>query len=371
MKRFFRLALVSGLSAVLIGTAGAFVSANASVDAEASTIERFTDLLRQDASAGDAALFAGKNIYFAETSGEPSRFDRSATGISMFGALLRGLGANLYALDWRQPFPDNIDVIVIPNPASDYTADQLSRLWAHMNGGGRVFMALNPVTDRAARERGAFAGSNGLFLLLNADFGLTAVDNMVAVETEGDAGTTLGIRFNTSDVDAHPITENLSGPLEFAGARSVTVNTPLSGGAVTPLIYAPEGFYGESAFQAYIDTGAYNFDIGADTTPGRIPLAAVYENPATGTRLFLIGDRDFIANGVGFAVSPTASLGFVYPNNVIVALQAMAWLLESNNPVLAFPTPAATATPTITPSPLPPTPTPTPTGAPATPTAGS
>lgn len=363
MVNWKQLAAVTVFTLVLLGIAA--VTPGGSISAEQAA-----DLLIQDS----AGVFTGKNIYFAETNGEPSRFDRGGTGVSTLAAILRSLGANIYSLDWRLPLPSTVDVIVIPNPGVDYPADQISRLWAFMQRGGRVFMAINPTTDRVGRERGAFTSANGFFVLSNLDFGLSVGDNVIVQEAVINETPVLVPRFSTSDYDtSHPILAGVEGELAFNNARSVVVNLPGLGGSTTGLIFAPEGFYGESAYQAYIDTGAHNFDIGADTTPGRIPLAAAYDNPATGARLVLFGDRDIVTNGFGFTVAPAASLGFVYPNNVRVVLQAFAWLLDSESPVLSFPTAGITATPTITPSPLPPTATPTPSPMPptATPTPGS
>jgi len=88
------------------------------------------------------------------------------------------------------------------------------------------------------------------------------------------------------------------------------------------------------------------------------------ENIASGTRIVLIGDREFATNGGGFETSPPYSGAFLYPGNVRFMLNAIAWLLDAE-PVageVSFPEPGPTATPTLTPTPTPtPLPSPTPT----------
>jgi hypothetical protein len=80
------------------------------------------------------------------------------------------------------------------------------------------------------------------------------------------------------------------------------------------------------------------------------------ENIATGTRVVVIGDREFATNGGGLQTSPPYSASFLYPDNPRFLVNAVAWLLdvESNASQLTFPTPGPTATPTTTPSPTPP-----------------
>ena len=89
----------------------------------------------------------GINIYFTESSGEASRFDRSDLGLSRFAGLLSQLGANLFTLEWRTGFPTDADLIVIAGPTSDLAPDQIARLWSYMNNKGRLLLLTNPIGD--------------------------------------------------------------------------------------------------------------------------------------------------------------------------------------------------------------------------------
>lgn len=314
----------------------------------------------------DASSLTGKNIYFTEAGGEASRFDRSDAGLSRFGGLLSQLGASLYTLEWRTRFPTDADLIVIAGPNTDLSADQVARLWAYINNGGKLLLLANP----AVENRNALPPGTGLFALMYADMGIRGANDVVVTSHETLAGTPeLQANFIATNLNAdHPITTGLTQGLGFFVARSLQVDSAIQGFTVTTLASSDETFYGETTFADYLETGVSQFDIGTDRTQGAIPLAAAYDNPRIGSRVVVVGDRDFAINGKGLMTAPANSAGFLYPDNARFLVNAVSWLLDSETPSLEFPTPGPTATATITPSPIPPTSEATPT---ATPTPAS
>ena len=361
MKRLT--AVTTGLAILILSIGFAAVSKQ-TVQANPDTRDRLAQI---DTS------FEGLNIYFSEDNGEASRVERGGGGISRLAGLLRGSGATLNTLDWRLPLPVDMDLLILAGPTGEYGGDQIARIWAYLNNGGRVLMLVNPPLPQG-RGRGAFASGNALFILTNADYALQPLDDVVVIETtrqqNGQEVPTIRATFVTENLNPnHPITQSISGGFLFFQGRSFVIDTP-SEGTITPLIYAPDDSYGETAFAQFQTDGTFNFDIGADTAPGQLAMAASYENEITGARFVLIGDREFAMNGWGFNASPPNSAGFLNPANVNFMLNSIAWLTETSWVPLTFPTPGPTGTPTITPSPLPPTPTPDP-NATATPTAGS
>ncbi|MBI1258726.1 MAG: hypothetical protein GC204_14755 [Chloroflexi bacterium] len=340
----------------------------------------------------------GMNIYFTESSGEASRFDRTDPGLSRYAGLLSQLGANLFTLEWRTGFPTDADLIVIAGPTSDLAPDQIARLWSYVNNKGHLLLLTNPINENRTR---ALSTRSGLFSLMWADMGLHALDDVVSIEgttpiyatptpeptdeisaTEAAAATAevaltatepaiIGERpilitdFSTDQFDkSSPITQDLDGPLAFFTARSLEVDASIQSFVVTPLVFSPSTFYGESDYGHYLSDGTFNFNIGSDTTRGPLPLAAAFSNDHTASRIVVIGDREFATNGYGLRTSPPNSAAFVYPNNARFLLNATTWLLDKESVAVEFPTAAPTATVTITPSPTPtntPTPTPTPT----------
>src|SRR5215470_8874766 len=103
-----------------------------------------TPTAQADALLQDQPRLDGVNIYFAESEGEASRFDRLDTGLSRFAGLMRQLGANLYTLEWHTNFPTDADLVVIAGPTNDLQPDQVARLWSYVNNHGRLLLLANP-----------------------------------------------------------------------------------------------------------------------------------------------------------------------------------------------------------------------------------
>jgi len=266
-------------------------------------------------------------------------------------------------LEWRTGFPTDADLIVIAGPVDDFTPDQIARLWPYLNNNGRLLLLADPTVPPVR----ALPAASGLFQLMWSDMGLRARSDVAVVEAslrplaaEGteeaspDASAGLVAEFAASDINRdHPITAGVDGPLVFFRARSLEFDASLQGFEVQPLVYTDSGFYGESAFEAYLTDGTVQFNIGQDTTRGPLALAAAFTNPTTGSRMVVIGDREFATNGGAFVTSPPNTASFVYPDNVRFLLNSVTWLLETEAVDLTFPTPGPTATATITPSPTP------------------
>lgn len=323
----------------------------------------------------------GYNIYFSEAFGEASRFDRSGAGVSRFAGLLQMLGANLYTLEWRTGIPADADLLVIPGPVNDIGPDQTAWLWAYLQNGGRLLLIAEPLVQGYR----SMPFDKGLLQLMWTDMGLRGRNDVVVIEgdlrdvmlpteesAEGEptpeapapvAMPALVAAFTTGALNsASAIADGVSGDLAFFVARSLEVDETLRDATVTTLISSPENFYGETAYAGYLENGVVEYNIGTDTTRSALALAASFEKPGTGTRVVLIGDREFATNTHGFQTSPPYSSAFLYPGNVRFMLNAVAWLLgaEPLADELSFPPAADTATPTITPSPTPIPPTATP-----------
>lgn len=326
--------------------------------------EASAEMLLQDVPRLD-----GIDIYFSESNGEASRFDRQDAGISRFAGLLRQLGATLHNLEWRTRVPDDADLIIIAGPMTDLTSDQVARLWSFVGNGGRLLLLANPPAETTGGKALLFA--TGLFPLLWNDTGMRGRDDVVLTE-----GTTLPVTeeagaesapaalplvtaFTTTNLDSsHPITAGL-GELNFYVSRSIDFDASIQASSTTPLVFTDSTFYGEAGYAAYLANGTIAYESGVDTPRGPLALAAAFNDPATGIRVVLIGDRQFIANGAGFQTSPPGSASFVHPGNVRFAINSVTWLLGLGDFGISLPTPGPTSTPSLTPSPTP-TPTPTP-----------
>jgi hypothetical protein len=156
---------------------------------------------------------------------------------------------------------------------------------------------------------------------------------------------TLQTRFTTRNLSQdHPITAGIDTEVAFFGARSVETDTSSADLQVTPLVFSDAEFYGETETQIYEADYGGEYDEDADIPPGMLALAAAFENPVSGTRVVVIGDREFATNGGGLQSSPSYSMSFLYPGNAHFLLNAITWLLDAEQSQIAFPTPAPTGT---------------------------
>jgi len=324
------------------------------------------------------AILAGRprldnyQIYFTEANTEASRFDRSDVGLSRLGGLLERLGANMYTLEWRNGIPADADLIIIAGPVGDFTPEQTARLWAYLtNQGGRLLVLADPLINKTK----AFPSNKGLFELTWTDLGIRAMDNILVTEgemrtivpepeevDEGEPTSTPAPAFeapilltdfvSVNLATGRPLTQNIDGGLAFFGARALEVDESFQITEASALVFANSNFYGETDFNDYLNTGAVTYLPGEEDTPrGMYPVAAVAQNPETGMRIVLIGDRDFATNGKGLQTAPANSPSFVYPGNVGFLLNAITWLLDAEAVEMSFPTPGPTGTPTLTPTP--------------------
>ena len=305
----------------------------------------------------------GYNIYFSETGGAASRFDRTGTGLSRFAGLLRRFGATLLTLEWRNSIPADCDLLVVAAPRTDLTAEQTARLWEYIVNGGKLLLL---VEAPAKPYQNAFADSGGLFELTWTDMSVRGRSALVATES----GETImaGLREQeenpetgkmewveneyevpvletslvTTLVNAeHPITANITGELAFTTARPVEVDASLQLVEATPLVYAPDTYWAETDMDAYNRSTYNNYDETADILRGGISLVGASLNPKTGAQVVMIGDRDFAANGFGLQTNPPNSPYFAYPDNATLLLNAVAWLLDA--PVEDWELPSLTA----------------------------
>jgi hypothetical protein len=330
----------------------------------------------------DPPDLAGKNIYFSEGFGEASQFDRSNKGVSRYASLLHSMGASLFVLDWRQNIPENADLVVIPGPTKDFSADATARLWVYVQKGGHLLLFVDALDDKGNLSQ-ALKSEKGLFSIMWDDFGIRALDDVMVkegnlhtvhvalVDANGAAAgekdlevPELSLNFQAGIANAqHPITQGLIGPsastsdltapvFSVSGARSIDIDTSFQNSIITPLIMVDQpDVYGETNYVDYVASGgAVEYNIGVDTTRGPLFLAAAVENQSLASRMVVVGDVDFVRNSAGFATSPSYSGAFVYPVQVNFMVQASAWLLEATGSNFVFPTPAATGTATITPT---------------------
>ena len=306
----------------------------------------------------DVPRLDGITIYFSESNGEASRFDRQDAGISRFAGLLRQLGATLNNLEWRSRIPDDADLIVIAGPMSDLAPEQVARLWSFVGNGGRLLLLANPPAETTG-GRGLLFGT-GLFPLLWNDTGMRGRDDVVVTEgtnlpavtdeagaPAAPAAAPLVANFTTTNLDSsHLITAGLD-ELSFYVSRSIDYDSSIQASTTTALAFTDSSFYGEADYADYLENGTAVYESGVDTGRGPLALAAAFDDPSSGIRVVLVGDRQFITNGAGFQTSPPGSASFVRPGNVRFAINAVTWLLGLGDFGISLPTPGSDLHPVV------------------------
>ncbi|NDJ61839.1 MAG: hypothetical protein GYB67_11985 [Chloroflexi bacterium] len=335
--------------------------------------------------AQTTAALATANIFFTESNNEASRFDQSGTGLSRFAALMRLQGASLQTVEWRTRFPDDADLVVVGGPTLDFSPEQTARLWQYFRNGGQVLLLIDPPFE-LANENFWTPTRAGLFVLLWQDASARGRSDVIVTEAalevaappaddaeaaaESGAGGQvtlegLSTAFTAELTADHPITAGVIGQadgeaaaLQFFSARSIEFDASPRDFIITPLALTNDSYYGETEYNAYLETGDFTFNIGEDTARGPLVAAVSVEDPSTGGRLVLIGDVDVATNSGGFKTAPDGSASFVYPDNVRFMMNTITWLVERDSVTLDFPTPGPTETPTTAPT-LTPLPSPT------------
>lgn len=301
----------------------------------------------------------GYQIYFTEEDREASPFDRSDEGLSHLAGLLRSLGADLYAVDWRLGIPEDADLVVMAGPIRYVGAPEIARIWHYLNKGGSLLLLVGPLAPTTDTEGNviidinrSIAPDGGFFELAWTDYGVrTSGDVVVKLLSPAELVTDIT---TTSFGPDHPIVTGLSNPLTFFVATSINYDASVQTYRTTPLVYSGTDYYGEASFGAYLVDGTVEFDEGIDKPGDMLTLAVASENLTTGSRIVIIGDRDFATNGKGLQTSPVTTAGFLYPGNVYFLLNTVAWLVRadaSQNMEMIFPTPGPTATSTPVPTP--------------------
>ena len=258
-------------------------------------------------------------VYFTTGHGEIDTTDTSAEGLAFaYGGLAQAgiQAATLDSLTLAQDgVPADASAVMIAGAREAFTADEVAAMSAYMADGGKLWVAANaPLSPDAA----PLAAADPLAAYLHDTWGLRLDDDLVVDETRSFQSPTNVI---PDQVIASPVTERLtdSENVVLLGARSVAVLVPETAAqnlpGRSPLLVTSDAAYGESDLASLWQTGVFARD--AQDLSGPLVLAAVGEDSATGARLLLTGDADFMRN---------EPIG--YGGNRYFYTDGLAWLME-------------------------------------------
>ena len=281
--------------------------------------ERATNDTEQDLANALIKAVQGKEktAYFVQGHGEKDTTGSDRTG---FNGITQALKTDNFkveplALAQKNAVPDEATVVVIAGPRADYLPGEIDMLRAYLKKGGRLLVLLDPparadspqLTNLASllHEWGIQAGSDVVV-------DVSGIGRMIGT----DASVPVAVNY-----PAHPAVERFNLMTAYPLARSIT---PVSGGVegrtAQTIIETSPNSWAESDVKTLLATGKVERDEKQGDKPGPISLAAAVsaaapepppaakpanqvEAPDDGatkkpeTRVVVIGDSDFAANG--------------------------------------------------------------------------
>ena len=236
--------------------------------------------------------------------GEQSIDDADESGISDLKRRLEqeNIQAQAATLIERAEIPPEVSGVFIPGPTRRFSDQELGALQTYLQRGGRLLALIDPMQQ---------TGLDGLLSQWGVELGMDVVVDP-ALQLPFVAPTNLII---TTYV-RHPVVEHMERKrllTMFPLTRSVAPSQARDGVKVTKLALTSLKGWGETT----LTSATFRFDEGQDTkAPVSIAVAAEREGSPP-TRLLIVGDSDFIANG---------QLGAA-PGNLDFALGAFHWLI--------------------------------------------
>src|SRR3954447_8796713 len=272
--------------------------------------ERVTSDNEQDITNGIIKVVSGqqRKVYFTQGHGEKDTKSAQRDG---YNAIAAALGRENYTVDkiaiaQAGSVPDDAAVVVVAGPRIDFFAPEVDALRKYLDKGGKLLMELDP-PDKADSP----ALTN--LIALAHDWGVD-VRNNVVVDVSG-MGRLIGTDASVPVVATYPshaITQRFTFLTAFPLSREAT---PISGGVnghiAQPFIETSARSWAETDIKALLASGEVALDESKGDKKGPIvigsavtaPVASAApakpgdDTPKPETRVAVIGDSDFAANG--------------------------------------------------------------------------
>ncbi|MFN7987143.1 MAG: GldG family protein [Thermoanaerobaculia bacterium] len=209
-----------------------------------------------------------------------------------------------------QKVPDGTDLVVVAGPRAGFTFPESDALKAYLAAGGRALLLLDPEFSPGPANRLVDLGLGPVLEAYGVKLGEDiVVDPRNALPLMGPE-TVVARSFK-----AHPVTKLLTGlPVVFPVVRSVsTAEKAPEGVTAQVLVETSADGWGETNL-ADLET---KVEKDAKDVAGPVPLAVAAEAAGKKTRLIVVGDADFAANG-----------GISNAANLYLVTSASNWLLD-------------------------------------------
>jgi len=274
-----------------------------------------------------------RKVYFTQGHGEKDTTSSEGAG---YNTIATALGRENYAVDkltiaQQGSVPDDASVVVVAGPKTDFFAPEMEALKKYLDKQGKLLLELDPPDKLDSPPL-----TN--LIALAHDWGIQAGNNVV-VDVSGMGrmiGTDASVPVVAPPYPSHAIAQRLSLLTAFPLAREAS---PVSGGvnghvAQTFLETGPRS-WAETDLKSLMTTGAVSLDEAKGDKKGPVPLGSAVtaaaapaappkpgepDAPKPETRVAVIGDSDFAANG---------TLGV--PGNRDLFMNTIGWLSQQDN----------------------------------------
>ncbi len=324
-----------------------FVNPDGTLDL--STVTPVANQAAQERSMTEAIarLLAGGSfkVYFEQGLQTLDALSNTQQGMSILNNNLRANGIITDALRLSdlaqngQFIPRDASALIIARPQREMTEAELAVVREYVERGGALFIAADffPTSDVFLHAGSPFNA------YLWETFGLRMTDAVV-VDTLSPGPSALHV-VSAQVVAENVLTAGLNLPNDpstavlFHMARAIEVNPnpPVPNGTV---IFSSQQSWGETDTRAIVERNEFIADPQTDIR-GPLSLVAFAENPATGARVVLVGDGEFLTNGY-----TSAQTQFYAAGNATLFMNSIGWLTGFSQEV-AFAPRAFTTTPVL------------------------
>ena len=274
-----------------------------------------------------------RKVYFTQGHGEKDTTSSERDG---YNVIATALGHENYTVEkltiaQQGSVPDDAAVVVVAGPKNDFFAPEVDALKKYLDKQGKLLLQLDPPDKQDSP-----ALTN--LIALAHDWGIMAGNNVV-VDVSGMGrmiGTDASVPVVAPPYPAHPITQRFGMITAFPLAREAS---PVSGGVgghvAQSFIETGARSWAETDLKALLTSGAVSLDeskgdkkgpialgsaVSASAAPAAPPKPGDADAPKAETRLAVIGDSDFAANG---------TLGV--PGNRDLFMNTIGWLSQQDN----------------------------------------
>jgi ABC-type uncharacterized transport system involved in gliding motility auxiliary subunit len=274
-----------------------------------------------------------RKVYFTQGHGEKDTTSSERDG---YNIVATALGRENYTVEkltiaQQGAVPDDAAVVIVAGPRNDFLAPEVEALKKYLDKQGKLLLELDP-PDKVDSPP-----LTNLVALAH-DWGILAGNNIVVdVSGMGRAiGTDASVPIVAPPYPAHAITQRFGMMTAFPLAREAS---PITGGVnghvAQSFIETGPRSWAETDLKSLMTTGAVSLDEDKGDKKGPIPLGSAVsaaapaatppkpgepDAPKPETRLAVIGDSDFAANG---------TLGV--PGNRDLFMNTIGWLSQQDN----------------------------------------